>query len=208
MNFDVPMGGYDSPQIADLVGLYILHVLNRIINSAQVGLYRDDGILYISNSNGPNSSSIQKKIIRAFKLLGFKIEISSNNKIVNILDVTLDLSNNTYKPFIKMDQSPSYININSNHPKAIIKQVPKAVNLSTNEEIFRKGSKMYIDALKRSGYKENFTYKEEKVPNDNNKEINKENRRKNRKRKIMSFNPPFCRLPNINIGKYFFETSR
>ena len=41
MNFDVPMGGgYDSSQIADLVGLYILHVLNRIINSDQVGLYR------------------------------------------------------------------------------------------------------------------------------------------------------------------------
>ena len=39
MNFDVPMGGYDSSQIADLVGLYILHVLNRIINSVQVGLY-------------------------------------------------------------------------------------------------------------------------------------------------------------------------
>ena len=64
---------------------------------------------------------------------------------------------------------------------------------------------MYIDALKRSGYKENFTYKEEKVPNDNNKEINKENRRKNRKRKIIWFNPPFCRQTNINIGKYFFK---
>ena len=63
---------------------------------------------------------------------------------------------------------------------------------------------MYIDALKSSGYKENFTYKEEKVPNDNNKEINKENRRKNRKRKIIWFTPPpFCRLTNINIGKYF-----
>ena len=209
MNFDVPMGGYDSSQIADLVGLYILHILNRIINSDQVGLYWDDGIMYIPNSNGPNSSSIQKKIIRAFKLLGFKIEISSNNKIVNFVDVTLDLSNNTYKPFKKMDQSPSYININSNHPKVIIKQVPKAVNLrirnlSVNEEIFRKGSKMYIDALKSSGYKENFTYKEEKVPNDN-KEINKENRRKNRKRKIICFNPPFCRLTNINIGKYFLK---
>ena len=109
-----------------------------------------------------------------------------------------------------MDQSPSYININSNHPKAIIKQVPKAVNLrirnqSANEEIFRKGSKMYIDALKSSGYKENFTYKEEKVPHDNNKEINKENRRKNRKKKIIWFNPPFCRLTNINIGKYFLK---
>ena len=99
-------GGYDSSQIADLVGLYILHILNRIINSDQVGPYRDDGIMYIPNSNGPNSSSIQKKV-RAFKLLGFKIEISSNNKIVNFLDVTLDLSNNNnYKPFIKMDQSP------------------------------------------------------------------------------------------------------
>ena len=95
VNFDVPMGGYDSSQIADLVGLYILHILNRIIYSDQVGLY--DGMMYIPNSNGPNSSSIQKKIIRAFKLLGFKIEISSNN----FLDVTLDLSNNTYKPFIK-----------------------------------------------------------------------------------------------------------
>ena len=167
--------------------------------------------MYIPNSNGPNSSSIQKKIIRAFKLLGFKIEISSNNKIVNFLDVTLDLSNNTYKPFIKMDQSPSYINVNSNHPKAIIKQVPKAVNLrirnlSVNEEIFRKGNKMYIDALRSSGYKENFTYKEEKVPNsNNNNEINKENRRKNRKRKIIWFNPAFCRLTNINIGKYFLK---
>ena len=63
-----------------------------------------------------------------------------------------------------MDQSPSYININSNYPKAIIKQVPKAVNLrirnlSANEKIFRKGSKMYIDALKRSGCQENLTYK-------------------------------------------------
>ena len=60
---------------------------------------------------------------------------------------------------------------------------------SPHPSLYRKGSKMYIDALKSSGYKENFTYKEEKVPNDNNKEINKENRRKNRKRKIIWFNP-------------------
>ena len=46
-----------------------------------------------------------------FKFLGFKIEISSNIKIVNFLDVTLDLSNNSYKPFIKSNQNPSYINV-------------------------------------------------------------------------------------------------
>ena len=110
------MGGYDSSQIADLVGLYILNMLTRIISPQQVGLYRDDGLLYIPNSNGPLSSSIQKRIIRAFKFLGFKIEISSNIKIANFLDVTLDLSNNSYKPSIKPNQNPSYINVNSNHP--------------------------------------------------------------------------------------------
>ena len=63
-------------------------------------------VYYIPNSNGPFCSNIQKKIIRAFKFLGFKIEISSNIKIVNFLDVTLDLSNNSYKPFIKTNQKP------------------------------------------------------------------------------------------------------
>ena len=120
-NFDVPMGGYDSSQIADLVGLYILNMLARIISPQQLGLIRDDGLLYILNSNGPLSSSIQKRIIRAFKFWGFKIEISSNIKIVIFLDVTLDRSNNSYKPFIKSNQKPSYINVNSNHPKNISK---------------------------------------------------------------------------------------
>ena len=210
-NFDVPMGGgYDSSQIADLVGLYILDILNKIITSEQIGLYHGDGLIYIPNSNGPNSSSIQKKIIIAFKLLGFKIEVSSNNDIVHFLDVTLDLSNNTYKPFIKMDQCPSYITVNSNHPKTIIKQVTKAVNLrirtlSANKKIFQESSKIYMDALKNSGFKDIFTNKEENIPNASNKERNKEYGLKNRKRKIIWFNPPFCRQASINIGKYFLK---
>ena len=108
----------------------------------------------------------------------FKIEVPSNNKIVNFLDVTLNISNNTYKPFLKTDQYPSYINVNSNHPKTIIKQVPKAVNLrirnlSANEKIFQEGSKIYVDALKNKGFREEVTYQEETIPND----INKENKK-------------------------------
>ena len=141
------MGRYDSSQIADLVGLYILHLLNRIISSEQLGLYRDDGITYIPNSNGPNSSSIQKKIIRAFKLLGCKIEISSKNKIVNFLDVTLELSNNTYKSFIKMDQSPSYININSNHPKNCLDFSPFQWGFEYVDILLEIGSKKFKDCL-------------------------------------------------------------
>ena len=210
-NFDVPMGGYDSSQIADLVGLYILNMLTRIISPHQLGLYHNDGLLYIPNSNGPLCSSIQKRIIRAFKFLGFKIEISSNIKIVNFLDVTLDLSNNSYKPFIKTNQNPSYININSNHPKNIIKQVPKAVNLriyklSVNEKIFKESIKRYIDALKNCGFKEDFRYLKEDIINEINKENNNYiQKNKNRKRKIIWFNPTFCKLANIDVGKYFLR---
>ena len=184
-NFDVPMGGYDSSQIADLVGLYILNMLTRIISHQQACLYRDDGLIYIPNSNGPLSSSIQKRIIRAFKFLGFRIEISSNIKIVNFLDVTLDLSNNSHKPFIKTNQNPTYINVNSNHPKNISKQIPKAVNLrigklSANEKIFKESSKRYINALKNSGFNEDFRYLNENITN----EITKENNNYDKKIKI------------------------
>ena len=97
-------------------------------------------ILYIPNSGGPKCSSIQKKIVRAFKFWGFKIEISFNIKVANFLDVILNLSDNFYRPFLKTDQYPFYINVNSNHPNSIIKQVPKAVNtrisrLSSNKKI-------------------------------------------------------------------------
>ena len=146
-------------------------MFTRIISPQQFGLYHDDGLLYIQNSNGLLSSSIQKKIIRAFRFWGFKIEISSNIKIVNFLDVTLDLSNNSYKPFIKINQNPSYINVNSNHPKNIIKQIPKAVNLrigklSPNEKIFKESSQRYIDALKNSGFKEDFRYLKDDITNE------------------------------------------
>ena len=73
------------------------------------------------------------------------------------------------------EQCPSYINVNSNHPKTIIKQAPKAVNLgirnsSANEKIFQESSKIYMDAIKNNGFRDEFTYQEENIPNDINKE--------------------------------------
>ena len=47
------MGGYNSAQIADFVGLYILDTLSRIVDSIQFGLY-------ILISDGPKCSSIQQ----------------------------------------------------------------------------------------------------------------------------------------------------
>ena len=39
--FDVPQGGFDSAEVAEMVGLYILHCLRHLPVTA--ALYRDDG---------------------------------------------------------------------------------------------------------------------------------------------------------------------
>ena len=97
-----------------------------------IGLNKDDGFIYILNSNGPKISYLQKKISREFKNLGFKIEISSNVKIANFLDVKFDLNNNLYEPFNKNNDIHLYINVNSNYPRCIFKQIPTTVSLRIN----------------------------------------------------------------------------
>ena len=63
-----------------------------------------------------------------------------------------------------------------------IKQVPNSVklrirNLSANEKIFPESRKIYKDALKNRGFKEEFIYQEKNIPNNINKE-NKKYRKK------------------------------
>ena len=62
-NFDVPMGAYDSAQSADLIGIYILDTLSRIVNLEQMGLYRDGGIIFIPDCNSPKTSKTHKKLL-------------------------------------------------------------------------------------------------------------------------------------------------
>ena len=64
---------------------------------------------------------------------------------------------------------------------------------------------MYIDALKNSGFKEEFRYLGENITNDINKENKYDHKNTNRKRKIIRFNPPFGKLASINVGKYFLK---
>ena len=55
-NFDVLMGTYDSAQVAELIGVYILDTFGHIVNLKQVGLYWNDGINFILDSNSPKTS--------------------------------------------------------------------------------------------------------------------------------------------------------
>ena len=45
-------------------------------------------------------------------------------KIVNDLDITLNLKNGSFRPYHKPDDQMQYIRTESNHPPNIIQQIP------------------------------------------------------------------------------------
>ena len=90
--------------------------MNETYGHSNLGLYRDDGLAYFKNVSSPASDRIRKDIISLFKeMFGLKIMITANSKAVNFLDVTFNLSSESYQPYKKPNDRPVYINTKSNH---------------------------------------------------------------------------------------------
>ena len=196
------MGSYDGAETCDLVGLYILSVISPQFSN-MVGLYRDDG-LAVMKATPRTIEESKKKLCAAFRNLGLGIAVEANKKVVNFLDVTLNLSNGTYGPFLKPGNVPIYVHSLSNHPPNIVKNIPKAVNrrlssISSNERVFNEAAPLYQEAIRKSGYNYTLTYD---PPTANNR------RRRNRQRNIIWFNPPFNTHVQTNIGRKFLNLIR
>ena len=198
-NFDVTMGSLDGAEISELIGLFMLSEIKKIdgLNQCNNGMYRDDGLILLEKCPGLKRDRIIKNLHKLFKDHGLKITIATAGPAANFLDVTLDLSDGTYKPFRKPNDIPVYINAASNHPPSILKHIPKMVerrlnNISCNEAVFNNAKPLYEDALRRSGIDSKLTY-------DNGNPT----QRKKRRRKITWFNPPFCQSIDMNISKKF-----
>ena len=109
------------------------------------------------------SCSKKRRLYIQLKFYGLKITIKANLHIVNFLDTTLDLSNNTYELYRKPYNRPVYINKNSSHPKTIWRELPKSISkrlsdLSSIKEIFQKATPIYSEALKESGVNEPLVF--------------------------------------------------
>ena len=46
------MGSFDGAEVCELVGIYILCFLAKLINKKDCGLHRDDVLLILQNVNG------------------------------------------------------------------------------------------------------------------------------------------------------------
>ena len=99
--FDVTMGAYDGAEVCELVGTFILYQPSRIYNKNNVGLYRDDSLAVFRNTSGSQAEKIKKHFHSIFRKNNLSIIVKCNLKIVDYLDVTLNLSEGSYKAFHK-----------------------------------------------------------------------------------------------------------
>ena len=149
VNYGVSMGCLEGAELCDLTGLYVLSKIKTVFeNQNDVGLYRDDGLGILQNLSGPQIERVRKVIVKIFKECRLSIATKTNLKVVQFLDIELDLTNNTYRPYKKPNNKLMYITMSSNHPPSKIKQIPESINrrlsnLSSNEEVFSNNIQAY-----------------------------------------------------------------
>ena len=201
INFDVAQGGFDSAEVCDLVGLFLLAELKNEKLNMNAGVFRDDG-LGVSSATSRVVEQMKKKICSVYKKHGLNLTVDANKKIVQFLDVELDLMNESYKPFTKPNDIPLYVHKLSNHPPSVTKNIPAAINkrisaLSSSEEIFKSVAPSFQQALKNAGYEYEMKY--EKHTNQPKK------RNRSNKKHILYWNPPFSLEVKTNIGAKFLK---
>lgn len=195
--FDVTMGSYDGAETCELVGSFLLSQLQDL--NINVGLYRDDG-LATTNTTPRDTENIKKEICRIFNRNGLRITIEANKKIINFLDVTLNLNNSTYQPYTKPNTTLQYVHRESNHPPITTKNIPASINkrlssLSSDKASFDKTAPPYQKALDEGGYQYTLHYEPTTTA-----------KRKNRQRSnILWYNPPFSKNVSTNIGHKFLS---
>ena len=133
------------------------------------------------------------------KDLGLRITTVPYAKVINFLDVTLYLTSQTYRPYTKPNNTIYYVNKLSNHPPTIIKAIPESINrrlssILSNENEFNSASREFQQALNKAGYQHELRYTKEKSQ-----------KKRNRKRNITWYNPPYSKHVATKVGKRFLQ---
>ena len=154
----------------------------------------------VSAATSRQTELIKKKICKVFENNSLEVTIEANLKVVNFLDITMDLNTGLFKPFMKDNDIPLYVNKSSNHPPTVLKSIPNGVGrrlsrISSNKDVFDAAVPQYQEALDRSGYKEKLTFEPQILGT----------KKKNRSRKSTWFNPPFSASVKTNVGREFLR---
>ena len=196
--FDVTMGLYNRAETCELIGVYMLSLIVPKFKD-EVRLYRDDRIA-VCKATSREIEKTKQEVSNVFKSNGLEITIEANKKVVNFPDVTFDLSSGSYMPYMKQNNKLLYVHQLSNHPPALLKNIPQNINkqltnILSNEQVFNEAIAPYQQVLEESGY--NFKLKFDP-------QAKKATRKsKARKGKITWYNPPWDSNVKTNLGRKF-----
>ena len=195
------MGFFDGAECCEIVGLFLLEEIKSL--GLDSGLYRDDGLM-VTDLPPREVEKIKKKLSGIFRNQNLEIVIEANKKKVEFLDIYMDLEKEEFGPFRKPGDTPVYVNIESNHPRKVLENIPLGINkrlsrISASKEIFEKAKPAYEDALHKSGYNHKLEYN----PNEQVQYTSVPKRK--RSRKIIYFNPPYSKDVQTNIGRKFLQ---
>lgn len=128
---------------------------------------------------------------------GLKVTIESGMKITDFLDISLNLQSGTYRPFRKDPRPPIYVHKGSNHPPHIKKELPSMISkrISALSSSIEAEAPIYNAALQNAGYTEELSYFEK--PSTTSK--------RNRKREVIWFNPPWNDAVATNVAGKFLQ---
>ena len=194
------MGSYDGAETCELVGCYLLSQLKQL-PGIEIGLYQDDG-LAVLNQTPREIERAKKDICQIFARNNLKITIEANKKVVNFLDVTLDLNTGKFKPYTKPMSTPLYVHSQSNHPPNIIRNIPATItrrlsSISSDRAVFNEAAPPYQEALRKSGYTHQLEFKTPPQGPPQQKRM--------RRRNVIWFNPPYNKNVKTNIGRAFIS---
>ena len=102
------MGSFDGAEVCELVGLYLLHLLQE--TGVDLGLYKDD-LLGVTRLRGRSLEKMRQRITAIFQENGIKVIGTVGLEATDFLDIFLDLRAGTYRSFVKEGHLPIYVHI-------------------------------------------------------------------------------------------------
>ena len=162
------MSSFDRVKLCELIGCLLLYNLNSITDPCNHGFYGDDGLVIEDDCTPRKGNIIRKKSHWLFNKFESKLDIYTNLKITDYLDITINLY------------------AGSNHFRHIFKYVPNGImfRFSTNFsniDIFTQNKCDYEMALKNSCSKTKLVYE------TMDETVDVHNRKNSRARKILWF---------------------
>ena len=152
-------------------------------------------------ANGREKDQLRQKLERMFRQNGLKIEVVTDTKIVEFLDIKFNMSSREFRPYRKPNDTIKFVNYHSNHPPACLKNLPlnvedRLTRLSCNEKVFNEEKEIYQQALRNSNYKHTLKYNPKPSKNKGRK----------RRRDIYWYNPPWSKNVKTPIAEQFLKT--